>query len=131
MVLGLSPLILPKLMNKIILAFENAATYNGLSTYSGDPITCYSLEDVTPFESYLLCMYKNETKDPFEDCIKLPNDLWATNEERTICEMIKYNRSEEWIFEALYNYDKDFNYLRRFAEKYNVRDKLEKFIAEM
>lgn len=65
-------------------------------------------------KAYNIETYVNEFSNSVEDCFQLRDGLWVTNSERTICEMIKY--------------DRDIDQLMKHAKKYVVKEKLQYFL---
>ena len=120
-----------------LLGVECAAHYWGYSTFPND-LAIFLLEDNTKTNdgdfieagmSYLIVPNVNTN-----NIVRLTDKLFITDREQTICDLVRYNRSECYTYEAVKDavLSTDFNIyrLRDLAESYNVLDRLNQIIEE-
>lgn len=119
-------------LKNFILCLESAAAYHGLITYADTPLIVYNLNNNFSLKTAHLRQYpKPTTSNPLEDCIRLRDGLWVTSIERTICELVKYEREEFFIYEALEDLNISFSTILESANKYEVSSKLKSFISSI
>lgn len=112
------------------LCLESALYQHGYTTYRDMYPTILSdyLEFKTPTIEYI--------KDRFhKDMVTLESGIEVTSLERTICEMIYYDRDPDLILQALddyvYMYKKDVVFLRQKAIEYGVKETLDELLEEV
>lgn len=118
-----------------LLCFECALGYCGLSSFNFELNPMFFVQSSTDNNVFLDAVYgcflvnfidMSYTKE-------IADGLYVTRPERTICDLIKYNRHEFFILEALdeiYNYEKapdyvDLQLLDKLVDEYGIRDKFE------
>lgn len=114
-----------------IMCCESALYQLGLSTYVDRHLTFlnkYQSVNTAEFE------YIKETRD-FKDIIISEKGYRVTSPERTLCDMIAWDRCEEFLVQGLDDYMFDYSeripLLLEKAKEYNVYDKLMKYIDEL
>ena len=120
---------LVKDLKDFILCLESASAYHELTTYCDTPLTVYNLRNDLSIKTAHLMQYpKPGDVDYIEDCEQIREGFWVTSRERTICELIKYKREEFFIYEAIEEYNNDFEVLGVYAKKYGVEKELDEFL---
>ena len=116
-----------------ILCLEHASNINHLSTYPPLPIMIYKKCKLVIERGCFQVI--GVDKLDYSDCNKINDKLFVTNAERTICEMIKHEREDSVIYESIDHYlrlnNKGIDTLRRYAEKYKIRSKLEEYLKTL
>lgn len=115
-----------------VLGLTSALAYNGLgSVIDRKPqfLTEHKSEEWITFSEY-------QCRDGFEDLIEdEETGLKYTNPERTLCDMIIYDRDEGTLMDALDDYltehNDDDSVLMEYAEKYGVKDKMTELINDL
>ena len=116
------------------LALESALARSRMSTVIGG-VPVFIAKAILPLNTQAYCLVRNKTGD--EDIEQSSDGLFYTTPERTICDMINYDRREDLIIEALDDYlseperFKGKEYLLEIAEKYNVKEKVLYYIDEI
>lgn len=123
-----------RLSNEFLLGLESSLFKNFLSNVIANrPIFLSKSHIELLSQNYVVI--SNKTGD--EDIEQAENGLFYTTPERTICDMINYDRREDLIIEALDDYlseperFKGKEYLLEIAEKYKVKDKVLAYIDEI
>ena len=116
-------------LNGYTLCFESAAMENLLVAAPIGILTVYRPGNNSQLIASNLEIYVNDFSDFTEDCFEIRRGLLCTNSERTICELIKFERDDGFIYEALENYSGSSDILRKYARKYGVSDELEHYIT--
>jgi hypothetical protein len=116
-------------LRDFILCLESASAYHDLTTYCDTPLTLYNIKSDMYLKTAHIVQYpKPQNIDILEDCAEVRKGFWVTGKERTICEMIKNDREEFFIYEALENYEGDFEVLKEYARKYGVLSKIKYYL---
>lgn len=106
-----------------VLCYETALSYHSLCTYPPHLINI-KREGRVGIRTYLLSVFAEETLN-LANTIEVNKGLYVTDVSRTICEMIKDDRDEHHLMEALYelqdSYPED---LDDMAKQYGVYEKL-------
>jgi hypothetical protein len=113
------------------VCLECAAYINKISKASVIPIIRYTTLDLK--DSDYLSFIKVDSLN-HEDTFKVHEDMCVTNAERTICDLINYDRAEEFIYSAIEDYigsHEDVVRLLEYAVKYNCVDKMRYFIGSL
>lgn len=117
-----------------LLGLESSLTHYHLSTVIDSiPVLFSSLN--TTLKSQSFCLIPNKAGN--EDIEQDSSGLWFTTPERTICDMIIYDRREDLIIEALDDYlseperFKGKDYLLTIARKYKVESQVLAYIDEI
>lgn len=115
---------------KAILCLESALHQNGLSTCNDEsPFVFAKVDSMRIAKSFVLV--PNNFGE--EDIVEIRNRR-CTSAERTICEMILFNMQEDFIIEALADYESkngNFKVLLEKANRYNVSNKVLQLIDEI
>lgn len=122
---------------KGILGVEAAAGYWGLSSYSyfSYPIFLTNIEDdhvrrIQGDISYLLIPFSME-KLTLDHTVYFQDDIYVTDKQRTICDMIRFDADEFTKLEAIYNYYcfEDVPALEEMASSLGIIDELHRLYA--
>lgn len=122
------------------LCLEAAAGYNGLSTYNWyeEPMVFYETDDEDDYNEGLIKMYHCK-KITHDNCVyDTELQLWITNKERTICDMIKYDRDLFHLLESIDDYytyeprtdESSLDRLHTLAKEYGVYERLQELREE-
>lgn len=117
-------------LGDLILSYETAASYLGLANEDGFPLIFHHTISDNINSSYMNGIY---IKKIDLTNIKIVNEIICTDEERTICELIKYDRDIQCILESLNKYmskNESIGLLRERAKEYDVEQELEIFIDD-
>lgn len=123
-----------KLSNEFLLGLESSLFKNFLSNVIANRPVFLSKSKIELSNQNFIIL-RNKTGD--EDIEQSSDGLFYTTPERTICDMINYDRREDLIIEALDDYlseperFKGKEYLLEIAEKYNVKEKVLFYIDEI
>ncbi len=111
-----------------IICLESASCLNGLSNFP--PIMVQIWTDKIPIKNSILTFVKTD-KITFEDTEILSHNLYITNRERTICEMMEREVTEEFICQSLETYfnDRSKEDLIPYVIKYTSMDKYNHYLA--
>ena len=125
-------LVVSKLTGEKYFGFESALHHWSLANWINRKPQILSKTTTVEFQTYC----KIKCINGWDDFVQSPESgLFYTNKERTICDMILYERCEELIFNSLDDYlymDKiPVENLMKYARKYNVEDKLNYYISEL
>jgi len=123
---------------KGILCLDFALGYHGLSTFSYMEFPCYFMALPNTTEKYISSniSYQLVSKLDMRNIIKIKDGIFVTNPERTLCDMIKYDRHEYHLLEALdavYQDDVDSvdkSLLESLVDEYNIRERFEELKEE-
>lgn len=116
---------------KGLVGVETATGYWGLSTFNTCRVILLfednELDNSGYFSDSSLCaLYVPNINT--ENTVKLNDNLYITDKEQTVIDMIRYNRHEFHLYETIqsvFDYgDIDMNKLIRLAEQYNIKDRL-------
>lgn len=124
--------IIADMTNNNTLCLESALDYNGLgNVIDRKPqfLTNHEDKDWITFTEF-------QCKNGFDDLIEDESTgLKYTNAERTLCDMIIYDRDEGTLMDALDDYlvehNDDDSILMEYAEKYGVKEKMSQLIKEL
>lgn len=123
-----------KLSNESLFGLESSLYKNFLSNVIANRPVILSNSGITLLNQNFVIL-PNKTGD--EDIEECSNGLRFTTPERTICDMINYDRREDLIIEALDDYlsepekFKGKEYLLEIARKYKVEYKVLGYIDEI
>ena len=116
---------------KGLLGVETATEYWGLSTYSGfSPIFLVNDDSFGEdgYESsfaFTILAVPNVNKD---NVVKFSDDLYVTDLEQTVCDMVRYNRHEFHLYETVLSAfdedDCDKERLEKLARSYVIWEKM-------
>lgn len=115
-------------LEDLILSYETAASYLGLANEDGFPLVFHHRISDNINSSYMNGIYVKEID---LTNTKIINEIICTDEERTICELIKYDRDIQCILESLNKYiskNESIGLLRERAREYGIGQELEVFI---
>ena len=88
-------------LEDLMLSYETAASYLGLANEDGFPLIFHHTIYDNINSSYMNGIY---VKEMDLTNIKIVNGIICTDEERTICELIKYDRDIQCVLESLNKY---------------------------
>ena len=112
-----------------ILCCESALYQLELSTYV-DRHPCF-LSKYQEVKTYSFEYIKGDTEeDIFTNC----RGYRVTTPQRTLCDMIRYDRCEEFLYQGLSDYifdGLDISSLRETAKKYGVLERIDELIEEI
>lgn len=120
-----------RFINSGYLCLESALYEYKLSSYFDYVVKVYS-DKVPPIETSFYKVFQN--KNGSEGIVPLRDGLFITTIERTICDLVSYDRREDFIIEALSDYHDRFgsyDELFEVALKYNVLDEIKSLIDEI
>lgn len=121
---------------KGLLCLECALGYCGLSSFNFELNPMFFVQSSTDNNVFLDavfgCFLVNSIDMSYTK--EIADGLFVTRPERTICDLIKYNRHEFFILEALdeiYNYEKtpdyvDLQLLDKLVDEYGIRAEFDK-----
>lgn len=110
------------------IALESAASFYDLCTFSNDYLIFLTDNNLTINKNQFIRFYPNKLGN--SDIVKFNDRLTITTPDRTVCEMIAYDRRDDFIIEALECYifdtrdDLTLESLYECAKKYNVYEQL-------
>jgi len=108
-----------------IVGLGSATFYHRMSSAPPSPLHIFC-----ECEKVLRCgyvvLYPVEKVD-YDNTIHIKNDLYVTNPERTICDMIEFHWDERILYESVERYHLKFDVgkLFRYAETRSLRDSLQ------
>ena len=115
-----------------VIWVEAASNYHKLSTFPEEPVlmisSCISSVDCRYFS------IQRVDNLNLDDTDKLMSGLYVTNAERTICDMVRYDSEERFIYESIETYGIRFGVyekLLEIADKYEVREQVEEYINSL
>lgn len=110
-----------------VLGCEYATAKHSLSSSPPSPLVLFNVSHVRICNSSTLETIPVEWDD-YNFCIGITDKLSITNPERTICDMIRFDRDERFLYESLDKYTRrnpDLSELFIVADHYAVRSELE------
>ena len=120
-----------------LIGVEAATAYWGLSTYNPQMPIFLINDDTLDHDGYFarcalsILFVPDVNRD---NIVKLSQNLSITNREQTICDMIRYNRHEFHLFEAVLSAyedgEVDIERLENMAEQYDILDRLHQIYEE-
>lgn len=116
-----------------VLGCEYATGKHALSTYPPTTLILLSTSRVKIQNSKVLETIPVVEED-YSYCTSITKKLFITNPERTICDMIRFNREERFLYESLERYlrrNSNLSNLYSVADHYLLRNKLDKHILEL
>jgi hypothetical protein len=111
-----------------VICLESASYLNKLSSFP--PIKMQIWTDKVPIHNSILTFVKTD-KISLEDTEQIAENLYITNMERTICEMIENGVTEEFICQSLEAYLSSHtqNQLLLFVNKYTSQEKYNYYLT--
>lgn len=119
-----------RMVGNLPLCCESALSVLGYSTCI-NYVPVYLNSEMTLDAQCILLM--KEDMD-YQDVVTLDNGYRVTTIERTICDMIRWDRQEEFTYQALVDYYFEFEDLTKLykaADKYGVRQQIDDYIEEI
>lgn len=119
-----------KNLDKILLVHETAASYLGLAEEDGFPLIFNHTINNNINSNYINGNYVEQLD--MNDVIKI-NDIYCTNKERTICDMIKHEKDIQAIIESIACYIEQGNNLsalKNMVSRYKIEDKFGWYYAQ-
>ena len=115
-----------------VVCCESSSYINGLSTFPPSPLLRFL--DMEVGSNRIRYVTPNRTLPITEDIEHVAGHLYATNKERTICDMILYESNDEFIYESIETYlalHGTEETLRTYALKYNCVEKMEHYLTTL
>ncbi|MCL1934871.1 MAG: hypothetical protein FWF57_00600 [Defluviitaleaceae bacterium] len=116
-----------------VIGLESATYYHRISNYSTSP--CIRLVDKKlPYSWRFPLVYLENTLPLTEDIEHVAGHLYVTNKERTICDMILYECTEEFIYQSIETYLDEHGTeetLMKYADKYKCIEKMKYYITTL
>lgn len=119
---------LKRTKTKSVICLEAASAYWGMCSYSPDiPILLMPSDSGNSFiEMQISMMFVTDFS--LDNTVDIGDGVKVTDRERTVCDMIRYNRHEfhlyETVMSAFEDGEADMEKLIKLARKYNIEEKL-------
>jgi len=111
-----------------LICLESATFVLKLSNYPPNPLIMYTTYagKIHNQITYLI----HVPKINMEDTYLVKNNLYVTNRERTICELIEYEANEEYIYQSIESYTNRYNLddLFAYASNRGLLSEVKKYI---
>jgi len=116
-----------------VIGLESATYYHNLSSFSSSPYIRLADKKMTGSAMYPF-VYLPQSQPLTEDVEHIGNNLWVTNKERTICDLLIYDPTSEFLFQSLEDYltyHGTINTLQEYARKYACEELLNQAIEQL
>jgi len=117
-----------------VIATVSATYIHKLSNFPPSPLIRFSDVSLTKSPHYLRFLVPDKTLPLTEDIEHVAGNLYVTNKERTICDMILYESADEFIYESLETYLDLYGTietLKDYSKKYNCEEKMFYYIDSL
>ena len=116
-----------------VIGLESATYYHNLSSFNSSPYIRLADRKITGSAIYPF-VYLPQSRPLTEDVEHIGNNLWVTNKERTICDLLIYDSNSEFLLQSLEDYlayHGTIDTLREYAEKYACREQLNQAVEQL
>lgn len=109
-----------------VLGLEFASGYWNMSSFPDDCLILLASDSEKRLNS-IITYVGIPVKESYDHTIKLSKDLFITDRERTICDMIEYGCELRFLLESIQSYYEDFDDKSKLEDLVKERGLLDKF----